>query len=158
MPERPVRLGITLTVAALLTTAAACATAHPTREGEDHTPRRGYAHYLTAQEIKDSGARNAWEALRRLGGVRLQETPDGKPQRIRPTRGAATIVLDDSPIVVLDGARLLDYDVLRALPARQIASIEFLSGIEGTFKHGSGAGGGAIVIRTRIDPGDQDQN
>ena len=151
MTACPVRIATTLSLAALLGTAAGCATAHPTRAGETHAPSRQLSRYLSAQEIKESGAQNAWEALRRLGGVRLQETPNGAPGRIRPTRGNMTLLLDDSPIVVLDGARLLDYDVLRALPARQIASIEFLNGVDGTLKHGSGAGGGAIVILTRVD-------
>ncbi|HEX8246491.1 MAG TPA: Plug domain-containing protein [Longimicrobium sp.] len=151
MTARPVRTATPLSLAALLAAAAGCATAHPAREGEHHAPAHGFAHYLSAQDIRDSGARNAWEALRRLGGVRLQESAGGAPERIRPTRGRMTILLDDSPIVLLDGARLLDYDVLRALPARQIASIEFLNGLDGTLKHGSGAGGGAIVILTRTD-------
>jgi outer membrane receptor for ferrienterochelin and colicin len=151
MTARPVRIPTTLVLAAILAATAGCATAHPTREGESHSPARGSANYLTAEQIKESGARNAWEVLRRLGGVRLEESPDGTPQRIRPTRGNMTLLLDDSPIVVLDGARLLDYDVLRALPARQIASVEFLNGLDGTLKHGSGAGGGAIIILTRTD-------
>jgi outer membrane cobalamin receptor len=150
MPLRFVRIRATLSLAAVLAATAACATAHPARDNEHHDPTRGNAHYLTAQDIRASGARNAWEALRRLGGVRLEESPDGSPQAIRPTRGNMSMVLDDSPIVLLDGARLLDYDVLRALPARQIDSIELLNGVDGTLKHGSGAGGGAIVIRTRV--------
>jgi outer membrane cobalamin receptor len=151
MPS-PVRFRTALSLVALLAATAACATAHPMRDNEHHQPTRGNAHYLTAQDIRDSGARNAWEALRRLGGVRLVESPDGTPERIRPTRGNMSLVLDDSPIVLLDGTRLLDYDVLRSLPAKEIDSIELLNGIDGTLKHGSGAGGGAIVIRTRVDP------
>lgn len=151
MPLRPVRIRATLSLLALLAASAACATAHPARDNEHHDPARGSSHYLTAQDIQSSGARNAWEALRRLGGVRLEESPDGSPQAIRPTRGNMSMVLDDSPIVLLDGARLLDYDVLRSLPARQIDSIELLNGVDGTLKHGSGAGGGAIVIRTRVE-------
>jgi outer membrane receptor for ferrienterochelin and colicin len=151
MPRRPVRIGTLLSLAALAAAAGGCATAHPARDNEHHEPARGNAHYLTARDIKDSGARNAWEALRRLGGVRLEESPDGSPQRIRPTRGNMSMVLDDSPVVLLDGARLLDYDVLLSVPARQIDSIELLNGVEGTLRHGSGAGGGAIVIRTRVE-------
>ena len=149
MTLRPVRITATLSLAMFL--AAACATAHPSYSGNTHDPGRGSARYLSAEAIKESGARNAWEVLRRLGGIRLEESAGGAPERIRPTRGNMSILLDDSPIVLLDGARLLDYDVLRALPARQIASIEFLNGLEGTLKHGSGAGGGAIVILTRTE-------
>ncbi|HSU17684.1 Plug domain-containing protein [Longimicrobium sp.] len=149
MTARPVRLGITL--AALLATTAGCATLHPARDGESHSPARSTSHYLSSQEIKESGAQNAWEVLRRLGGVRLQETADGTPVGIRPTRGHQTIVLDDTPIVLLDGARLLDFALLRSVPARQIDSVEFLNGINGTLKHGTGGGGGAIVILTRVD-------
>jgi len=148
MPARLVRTGITL--ATLLAASAGCATLHPTHDGESHAPSRSISHYLSAQEIKDSGAQNAWEALRRLGGVRLQESADGTPVGIRPTRGNQTIVLDDTPIVVLDGARLLDFAILRSVPARSIDSIEFLNGISGTLKHGTGGGGGAIVILTRV--------
>lgn len=109
---------------------------------------------ITARAIAQSDARNAWEVLRRNGRFTFDETADGEPTRLASHRGRSSIVLanSDTPLVYVDGARLLDVRVLRQITAESIESIRILSGIEGTTYYGTNAGAGVILIRTKAGP------
>jgi outer membrane cobalamin receptor len=108
------------------------------------------ARHISAAEIQESGARNAWEVLRRLGRFQLRESASGEPLRIRPTRGRSTLLLHDDPVVLLDGVRLVDIGVLRNIRASTIASVDFYNSSQATVLVGTGATGGAIAILTRM--------
>jgi outer membrane cobalamin receptor len=104
---------------------------------------------ITAEEIRESGAENAWEALARVGTpLSLSESRSGTPRRMG-RRGISSVALDDSPLVILDGARLLDLTPLRRLPAYLVQEIRILSGSRAGALYGTGAGNGAVVITTR---------
>lgn len=105
---------------------------------------------ITRDQIVRTGARNAWEALQR-GGTHLTLIEDGAgvPGDII-RRGRGSILLDDSPVVIVDGTRTVGLDHLRLLPAETISSIRVLSGPEAAFYHGSTRGSGAILVTTRI--------
>lgn len=135
-------------LALLLTVpAAACSTLTP---GSGLAPPEG--RLITMEEIERSGADNAWEILERTGAhMFLDETPDGRSLQI-VNRGRSSILLDDSPLVVVDGARTMDLSALWNVPARAIQSIRILSGVSATKYFGAGGGGGAIVLRTRTGP------
>jgi hypothetical protein len=107
------------------------------------------ARHISAAEIQESGARDAWEVLRRIGRFQLRESPRGEPLRIHPSRGRSTILLHDDPVVLLDGVRLVDIGVLRQVRASTIASVDFYNSTQATLMVGTGATGGAIVISTR---------
>lgn len=149
MPSRALPLSWLAGLAALLLAGAGCSSIRPSGGAPAPADDRNGARYLSAEDIERSGARNAWEALRRLGTVRLDESANGQPARIYSRRGRTSILLDDSPIVVLDGTRLVDFGVLKAVSAASIVSIAFLNSSEGTLRHGTGTTGGAIVILTR---------
>ncbi|HXF94650.1 MAG TPA: TonB-dependent receptor plug domain-containing protein [Gemmatimonadales bacterium] len=107
---------------------------------------------ITADMIEASGATTAWDALRRtVPNISFRETSRGTPARV-VRRGRSSIYLNDQPRVVLDGATLSDFQVLDQIPARDVFSIEVLSGIHGTTYYGTGAANGVILIRTRTAP------
>jgi outer membrane cobalamin receptor len=100
---------------------------------------------FTADDIARSGATTAWEVLRRSGShISLSDgtVPVGR-------RGRSSIVLSNPPLVYIDGARLVEFNNLRQLPADHIDSMRILSGIEATPLYGTNAGNGVIEIRTR---------
>lgn len=103
---------------------------------------------LTADEIAESGARDAWEAVRHTAGLALTEGQGGRPSGMS-SRGRSSFHLDDTPIVVVDGMRIGDFRILRDIPAHTIFTIEVLNGVQGTLKYGTGSGGGAVVVTTR---------
>jgi outer membrane cobalamin receptor len=147
----PIRTPVvrSLLAAALVGGLAACATA-PHGNGV-RSSGKAQGRLITSDHIAASGAQTAWEVLRRAGVLSMQESPRGEPRAMR-MRGRSSVFLDDTPIVVLDGVRMSDIGILREIRANTIATIEIMSGVEGTGRHGTGAGGGAIVIRTLLTP------
>src|SRR5881396_1926249 len=67
-------------------------------------------------------------------------------------RGPSSIVLQDAPLVVLDGVRLTDFRALDGIPAVTILLISIYTGIEGTTYYGTNAVSGVIVIKTKDGP------
>jgi len=61
-------------------------------------------------------------------------------------------VLQDAPLVVLDGVRLTDFRALDGIPAATILTISIYNGIEGTTFYGTNAVSGVIVIKTKDGP------
>jgi hypothetical protein len=142
------RLGLRSAAFTMVLAAAAGCTAH-TPPPSTNTPST-VARHISAAEIQASGARDAWEVLRRLGRFQLRESASGEPLRIRPSRGRSTLLLHDDPVVLLDGVRLVDIKVLRNVRASTIASVDFYNSSQATLLVGTGATGGAIAIFTRL--------
>lgn len=137
---------ISVTGFLLAFTLAGCVSA--TRVGEKEARR---ADFIGPDEISRSPSTNAWDLLRnRVRQYDFAEDRYGRPRSIRTKRGRSTIVVADSdtPLVLVDGARLTDFGVLRDMPTGAIASIELLSGINGTSAQGTNAAAGVIYIHT----------
>ena len=114
--------------------------------GQSNAPRAGRV--ITADRIAASGAKTAWDALRRtVPNVQLRES-GGRPARIL-RRGRGSIVLDDQVRVMLDNTRLFDLTLLDQIPAGDILSIEVLSGLDATTEAGGNSTSGLIIIRTK---------
>jgi hypothetical protein len=129
-------------------TACAMLSACSTREAPVGGGGDRQGRLISAEEIRQSGATDAWDLLRRSGvHLRMGESRSGEPLHLS-RRGPASILLNQAPTVVLDGAHLADFSYLRRIPALSILRVEILSGIEGTRRFGTGAGNGAIVIET----------
>jgi hypothetical protein len=114
-------------------------------------PDRPSAQFITAEEIARSGASNAWDLLRsRARAYEFSEDRYGRPRNIRTRRGRSTLNVAgaDAPMIVLDGARLIDLVTLRDLSVGAIESVELLSGIAGTATQGTNASAGVIYIHT----------
>jgi outer membrane cobalamin receptor len=106
---------------------------------------------FTADDIARSGFTNAWDFLR-ANARRYDFYQDryGRPRGIKTRRGRSTINIadSDSPMIVVDGARVSDFTALRDLPCDAISSIEILNGISGTVSQGTNAAAGVIYIHT----------
>jgi outer membrane cobalamin receptor len=132
---------------AIVVTAMACV--RPVRG----TDSGGASHTMTitAADITRSSDANAWEILRtHAHRFTYQEDQSGRPVQILARRGASSIVLSnaDSPMVIVDGARLINVRGLSDIPASAISSIEIFSGIAGTGTQGTNAASGVIYIHT----------
>jgi hypothetical protein len=142
--RRVLYLSSRIAVAASL---VACATA-PRHSAESAASQ---SQTFTADEITHSGFTNAWDFLRaKARRYDFYQDRYGRPRGIRTRRGRSTINIadSDSPMIVVDGARVSDFSALRDLPCDAISSIEILSGISGTVSQGTNASAGVIYIHT----------
>ncbi|MDQ6872385.1 MAG: Plug domain-containing protein [Gemmatimonadota bacterium] len=106
---------------------------------------------ISAEEIASSGFNNAWDLLRaRARRYDFYEDRYGRPRGIKTRRGRSTINVADSdtPMILVDGARVSDFGALRDLTTDAIYSIELLNGISGTVSQGTNAAAGVIYIHT----------
>lgn len=106
---------------------------------------------FSADDIAKSGFTNAWDFLRaRARRYDFYQDRYGRPRGIKTRRGRSTINIadSDSPMIVIDGARITDFTSLRDLPCDAISSIEILNGISGTVAQGTNAAAGVILIHT----------
>jgi outer membrane cobalamin receptor len=106
---------------------------------------------IGADEISRSPSTNAWDLLRRRARqYDFREDQYGRPRDIRTRRGASTINIAgaDSPLILIDGARIIDFACLRDLSTGSIQSVELMSGIRGTVSQGTNASAGVIYIHT----------
>jgi len=105
---------------------------------------------ITSEQIARSGASTAWDVLKREAPtLTLRDTRGGRPGSAG-RRGRSSIVLQDAPLVVLDGVRLTDFRALDGIPAATILTISVYNGIEGTTYYGTNAVSGVIVIQTKV--------
>lgn len=144
-------LGVTPRSACVACIVVALCACGPVRTGES---RHVYAppgeKLILADEISRSGARNAWEAIKRTPTfLSTMENGRGEPTRLW-RRGRGSIMLRETPIVVVDGVVASDLAALSSIPAEQIAWIRVLTGAAGTARFGTQGGGGAIMIQTRL--------
>jgi hypothetical protein len=107
--------------------------------------------FITSDDIAKSAYSNAWDLLR--GKARrydFSEDVYGHPRAIRIRRGRSTINMagSDTPMILVDGARVIDLGTLRDLPTNAIESIELMSGINGTASQGTNSSAGVILIHT----------
>lgn len=136
---------VALTGITLLTTG--CALRPATGSGDGDLSARGRT--IEAAEIEASSARTAWDALQLLGGyLRIDEDENSQPSRIS-SRGRSSIILRSEPQIILDGVRLVEYEVLHGMGAHLLERIQLLSGPEATTWYGTNSGHGVILITTR---------
>ena len=126
---------------------AACVTSAVPPAAESRVNRE----VITSDDIARSAYTNAWDLLR--GKARrydFSEDVFGRPRAIRTRRGRSTINMagSDTPMILLDGARLIDLTTLRDLQCNAIESVELLSGIRGTASQGTNSAAGVIYIHT----------
>ena len=104
---------------------------------------------ITAEQIAKSGAQNAWQVLQRSAPMlQTQNDKDGRPAKLT-RRGRSSLLLDDAPVVLIDGVRLPDFRNLETVAAETIREISILDGLEGTTLYGTNSGSGVILIKTK---------
>ena len=142
------RLARSISVSAALVTATMFGCSNATTMGQREARRTDF---IGPEEIARSATTNAWDLLRsRVRRYDFTEDRYGRPRNIRSKRGRSTIIMSDSdtPLVLVDGARLTDFGVLRDISTLSIESVELLSGIDGTSAQGTNASAGVIYIHT----------
>jgi hypothetical protein len=120
-----------LAAAAIISlTSCATTTSHPASKNRD---------LITADEIANSNASNAYEAIERL-----------RPAFLR-TRGSQSLqnTAPPSAMVYLDGMRYGPVTSLAQIPAMGVISIQYMSALEASQRFGLGNEGGAILVATK---------
>jgi outer membrane cobalamin receptor len=123
-----------------------CASSHLQSDGVGNS-----VDVISAEEIARSPSTNAWDLLRRRARqYDFSEDQYGRPRDVRTRRGRSSISIAgaDTPLIIIDGARLIDLAFLRDLSTGAIESVELLSGIRGTVSQGTNAVAGVIYIHT----------
>jgi outer membrane cobalamin receptor len=146
-PTRFARIPLVLWV---LSTAAACASSG-TQKFPDKGSKFGDA-VITGDQIDAQHAPNAWELLRLLlPRYNYIEDRAGRAVSIVGHRGRSSISVSgsESPMVIVDGARLSSLELLQTMPPDAIDRIEVQGGSRGTNKQGTNATAGVIYIHTR---------
>lgn len=104
---------------------------------------------ITAEEIEKSGASTAWQVLRQHAPMlTMREDGNGRPQSMG-RRGRSSFLLDEAPMILLDGVRVPDFHALDTIEAHAILTILIYDGVEGTTYYGTDAVSGVIVIKTK---------
>lgn len=106
---------------------------------------------ILADEIAQSGATDAWDVVRRLTHMSTTSTVAGEPSRMY-RRGHGSIVIRETPLVVVDGVQSTDIAILAEVRADQIAWMRVLTGAVGTTRFGASAGAGAVIVQTLDAP------
>ena len=147
---RHARFAPTFLAACYLATTSACASS-PRRANPENGSQFGDL-VITAEQIDAQHAPNAWELLRRLvPRYTFVEDRSGRAVSIHGHRGRSSISLagSETPLVIVDGARLASLDVLQQMPKDAIDRIELRGGSRGTSTEGTNASAGVIYIHTR---------
>ena len=130
---------------ALLGFLAGCA--HGTSQNRPSTPAGPTV--ITSEQIERSGANTAWDVLKREAPMlTLRDDRNGRPARMG-RRGRSSLLLDEAPVVVVDGVRLTTFKDLDRIPASTILLITVYTGIDGTTYYGTNAVSGVVVIETK---------
>jgi outer membrane cobalamin receptor len=141
--------------AALVTLALwGCSTASHSHEA----PAPAEGRLIGAAQIERSGAVNAWEVIRRTApSMEARDTPGGHAASLNQ-RGRGSLLLDETPVITVDGIRITDFQELEVIPAQQIFSVRILNSSAATKYFGTGASGGAVLISLKksVDGGVRD--
>jgi hypothetical protein len=99
------------------------------------------ANVITAPELSQSKARNAYDAIQQI-----------RPEMLR-TRDPGTIAYFKArqPLVAVDNTLVGGVDVLRTLPIDKVARIEYVNSWTATKRYGTGFGNGVMLIESRAD-------
>jgi outer membrane cobalamin receptor len=120
----------------------------PARHGTNTLAAPG-TFLITAEQIARTGAQNAWQVLQQSAPMLMaQNDKDGRPGKLT-RRGRSSLVLDDSPIVLVDGVRVPDFRTLDSVSAETIKAIYIMDGVNGTTYYGTNSGSGVILIKTK---------
>ena len=106
--------------------------------------------FITAEQIRRTGASTAWQALKFTVPTHQFVENHGQPGRIVSDRGIGSMVLREEPLIFVDRARLSDIMLLRQMPAHHIYTVQVLNGNDGTTNFGTSATAGVILIETTM--------
>lgn len=102
---------------------------------------------ISRSEIQSSGVQTVWDALRLTSSLKLTTDSRGRPISLL-FRGHKSISLDDTPLIVMDGAVLSNLYTLADMPATDLQSIYVWSSTEAPIRYANMASSGVVEIRT----------
>lgn len=104
---------------------------------------------ITQAEIAELGVQTAWEAIKRkVPQLTYSENRAGQPTRIW-RHGRGSIILNETPMLIVDGARIDDIRALGDIPASQVERIRIRTGLASSAEYGTNSAGGVIFVETR---------
>jgi outer membrane receptor protein involved in Fe transport len=104
---------------------------------------------ITESDIARMSVRTAWDAVRlRVPRFSYAQDVNGRPERVR-IQQQRSINADETPLLVVDGARVGDVRYLTQIPASDVQAIHILDSEAATPLYGIAAAGGAIVVVTK---------
>ena len=127
---------------ALFAIGAACTT---TAHSRDYAPPG--EQLILPEDIARSGATDAWEVVRRLSHMSTTTTIAGTPSRMY-RRGHGSLLIRETPVVIVDGINASDIQILTTIRADQIAWMRVLTGAASTTRYGARGGAGAVIVKT----------
>lgn len=115
-------------------------------------PQRESGRVITREQIRRSGAVDAWQALRHFATfLEIKENRRGDGGRVYQ-RGRGSFLLSSELMLIVDEIQVADFQYLKQIPAETVDYIRVLQGAEGTAQYGTGAGNGVVVVRTGPPP------
>jgi outer membrane cobalamin receptor len=138
--------------ATLLIAPVGCASAPATHQVGSEPASRSGDFLITGDQIDAEHVGNAWDLLRRMvPRYTYVEDRAGRAVGIVGHRGRSSISVSnsESPLVLVDGARLSSLELLQEMPTDAIDRIEVRGSGRGTSREGTNAGAGVIYIHTR---------
>jgi hypothetical protein len=151
-----VRTGRRLLPTALLaigvSTAMACAPRTGSRLANSAAiPSSTGSRVITREQITAMNVFDAYAVLERVGGYRLADNDRGDVA-IRQRRGQTSLTSSsaDRPVLIIDGAQVSDFGMLRRIRSTEIERVELVSPGDAAQRYGTNSSGaGAIIIVTR---------
>ena len=132
--------------ASLMVALLGCGPGIPSTASERLAPG---TYLITAEQIEKSGAQTAWQVLKQGAPMlTMREDRNGRPMSMG-RRGRSSFLLDEAPMILLDGVRMPDFHSLDAIDAQSIFTILIYDGVEGTTYYGTDAVSGVISIKTK---------
>jgi len=130
---------------AALVSLAACISAGNSRMTQQLAPAGGRVIEITQDRITEMSVRSAWEIVRRgAPAVQLDQVESpSRPQYAGRSR------FNGMPLLVVDGAQVMDVRYLADIPASWVQTIRILDGNDGAALYGSRAAGGVIEVVTK---------
>ncbi len=137
-----------LAITALCTTVlgACAARGHP---GQSAPSSSADEIVITQEQIQGLDARTAWEVVKRkVPNLSYQESSSGRPTRVW-RHGRGSIVLNENPLLFVDGVRVSDIGALEDIPSSQVDTIRILTGLAATTAYGTNAASGVVLVQTK---------
>jgi hypothetical protein len=153
-PQYSTLVGLVTSVVALTVFTAACASGNAGSSRAVNSSSSTGSRIITREQIANLNVLDAYSVIERLSGYRLADNNRGGVS-VRQRRGQTSLTNPnaDRPVLIVDGAQLSDFDMLRRIRAGEIERIELVSPGDATQRYGTtSSGAGAIIVFTRSRP------
>ncbi len=113
------------------------------------SPSAGRETLITEEEIVRMSVRSAWDVVRlRAPRVAFAVNQAGRPETAR-FQEQRSLTGNETPLLVVDGMQVSDFQYLSQLPASEVHAIHILDAEAAQPRYGIRASGGAIVVETK---------